>query len=58
MPHSAKEEIIKAEIELHDNRIYNLNSIAFSYLKGLESVVNDVFKVLLRVLFKAALTVL
>tara|TARA_Y100000590_G_scaffold446052_1_gene579202 strand:- start:211879 stop:213174 length:1296 start_codon:yes stop_codon:yes gene_type:complete len=41
IPHSAKHEIESAEIDMSENRHHNLKKVAFSYIKALEIVLND-----------------
>jgi hypothetical protein len=41
MPHSAKTEIETAEIDILEQRNHNLNKIAFSYIKAVEIILND-----------------
>ena len=41
IPHSAKNEIESAEIDILEHRHHNNSRIAFSYIKALEIVVND-----------------
>ncbi len=42
MPHAAKLEIETAELDIFEKRHHNIHKIAFSYLKALEIVLNDV----------------
>lgn len=41
LPHSAKLEIESAEIDMMEQRHHNIGRIAFSYLKALEVIMND-----------------
>jgi hypothetical protein len=41
IPHAAKLEIETAELDIFEKRHHNIHKIAFSYLKALEIVVND-----------------
>lgn len=41
LPHSAKAEIESAELDILENRNHQMGRIAFSYIKALEIVVND-----------------
>ena len=45
LPQAAKEAIFSAEIDILDNRYHNVNEIAFSYLRSLESILNYLFKI-------------
>jgi len=42
MPHAAKLEIETAELDILEKRHHNIHKIAFSYLKALEIVLNDI----------------
>jgi hypothetical protein len=42
IPHAAKVEIETAELDILEKRHHNIHKIAFSYLKALEIVLNDV----------------
>lgn len=44
LPQAAKEAILSAEMDILDNRFNNVNEIAFSYLRSLESIINHLFK--------------
>ncbi len=41
LPHAAKAEIEMAELDIIENRHHNLGRIAFSYLKSIEIILND-----------------
>ena len=41
LPHAAKAEIESAEIDMFENRHHNLSKIAFSYIKVMEIILND-----------------
>ena len=41
IPHAAKLEIEAAEVDMLESRHHNMHKIAFSYLKSLEIVLND-----------------
>ncbi|MFT6070129.1 MAG: hypothetical protein ACJAT2_003738 [Bacteriovoracaceae bacterium] len=41
IPHSAKHEIESAELDMIEHRHHNLKKVAFSYIKALEIVLND-----------------
>src|SRR5690606_8858909 len=41
IPHAAKLEIESAEMDMLESRHHNMHKIAFSYLKALEIVLND-----------------